>query len=71
MAIVSNGKIARSFELIVDNCQTEERAKFDNESEARAAFLKAVKDDPFTASVFSYDRDGNTLTRVWHYDSNG
>lgn len=71
MGIASNGKIARSFELVVDDGQTEERTKFNSETEGRAAFLKAVKDDPFTASVFSYDRDGNTLARIWHYDTNG
>ena len=52
-------KIPRTFELVVDNGETEHRETFQLAGEARVAFLAAVKDDPFTASVFSYDRDGN------------
>ncbi len=64
-------KIIRRYDLVVDDGDLEHRTSHLGQSEARAAFLAAVARDPFSASVFGYDRDDNCVARVWHYDTNG
>ena len=59
---------ALQYELAVVTGKREYRRHFDDPRKARDAFMDAITRRPFTASVSSYDRDGNIIERIWHYD---
>lgn len=48
----------RSYELVIDNGETEERAEYSSQDEALAAFRKACRRDPFSAAVYVDDEQG-------------
>ena len=61
--------VGDTYELIVDDGHGEESiARFDDLVNARRAFLKAVKTDPHTATVYKYDADEFFCGRVFWYD---